>query len=151
MAEIAGDTDEECAQEEEEVLLLLLLMRRRTRRLRAAKRKAWSRSWIMRRETRGSHANLIRELNAEDPERFRQYHRLSREALNEILALVGPSISKQDTHLRSAIKPSERLSITLRFLATGMQSVLIPGIFFFSKMILAMRCPNLSQRNLDTV
>ena len=64
MADMFRDSDEE--GEEEEVLLFLLLMRRRRRRLR----QTWSRLWKMRRETRGAYANLIRELNAEDPERF---------------------------------------------------------------------------------
>ena len=67
----------------------------------------------------GVHANLFRALKVEDPEQFRQYHRLSRESCNEILAMVSPLISKQDTHLRMAIT-SERLSNTLRFLATGL-------------------------------
>ena len=117
MAELTGYFEEEC--EEEEILLLLLLMRRRRRRLRAAQRNSWSKNWISRREMQGVHSNLFRELKVEDPEQFRQYHRLSRESFNEILAIVSPLISKQDTHLRMAIAPSERLSVTLRFLATG--------------------------------
>ena len=46
----------------------------------------------MKRQTRGVHADLIQELNAEDPERFRQYHRLDRNAFDKMLALVGPLI-----------------------------------------------------------
>lgn len=82
MADMFRDSDEE--GEEEEVLLFLLLMRRRRRRLR----QTWSRLWKMRRETPGTYANLIRELNAEDPERFRQCHRLTRESFNEIFTMV---------------------------------------------------------------
>ena len=120
MAELMGDFEWQC--EEEEILLLLLLLRRRRRRrrLRAAHSQTWSKQWILRRGTQGAHANLIRELNAEDPEQFRQYHRLSQESFHQILAMVSPLISKQDTHLRMTIKPSERLSVTLRFLATGL-------------------------------
>lgn len=36
-----------------------------------------------------------------------------------LLEKVTPLIKKQDTHLRKSIPPSERLSITLRHLATG--------------------------------
>ena len=130
---MAGYTDEDCEreEEEEEVLLSLLLMRRYRRRLRAANRQKWSRPWIMRREIRGAHANIIRELNAEDPERFRQYHRVNREEFNEILVKVSPLISKKETHLRSTIKPSERLSVTLRFLATGMPLDVSVRLFIF--------------------
>ena len=118
MADMFRDSEEE--GEEEEILLFLLLMRRRRRRLRAGNRQAWSRRWIVRKETRGAYANLIRELNADDPERFRQYHRLTRESFNEILAMFCLLTSKKDTHLSSALKASERLSVTLRFLATGL-------------------------------
>jgi len=37
----------------------------------------------------------------------------------ELLQLVTPLIVKQDTHLRKSITPHERLTATLRFLATG--------------------------------
>ena len=74
---------------------------------------------IAKRNARGT-CQFFRELKVEDPEQFRQYHRLNRESFNEILAMVSPLISKQDTHLRMAITSSERLSITLRFLATGL-------------------------------
>ena len=118
MAELTREFQERC--EEEEILLLMLLIRRRRRRIQAAQRKSWSKKWISRREMQGVHANLFRELKVEDPEQFRQYHRLNRESFNEILAMVSPLISKQDTHLRMAITSSERLSITVRFLATGL-------------------------------
>lgn len=37
----------------------------------------------------------------------------------ELLHKVAPLITKQDTHLRKSIPPAERLSLTLRHLATG--------------------------------
>ena len=36
-----------------------------------------------------------------------------------LLQLIGPSISKQTTHLRRTISAKERLAVTLRFLASG--------------------------------
>eukprot|EP00794_Sanderia_malayensis_P010419 gene10419-11510_t len=104
---------------DEEILLFLLLMRRARRRLQAANRTQWSTPWILRRDTLGVHENLVCELAAEDPKRFRRYHRVNREGFDEILAMISPLIIKEDTCLRMAIKPSERLSVTLRFLATG--------------------------------
>ena len=89
MAEPASDSEDEF---EEEVLLFLLLIRRARRRSRAANRQTWSKQWVMRRGTHGVHANLVHELNAEDPEGFRQYHRVDRESFNELLAMVFPLI-----------------------------------------------------------
>lgn len=37
----------------------------------------------------------------------------------ELLHLLTPLIKKQDTFLRQSITPHERLTVTLRFLATG--------------------------------
>ena len=37
----------------------------------------------------------------------------------ELLSLVTPIIEKQDTIMRTAITPHERLTCTLRYLATG--------------------------------
>ena len=64
------------------------------------------------------YANLLRIFNAEDPECFRQFHRLDREPFDSVLTLVGPYIVKKNTITRESIPPGERLFITLRFLAT---------------------------------
>ena len=57
------------SEEQDEIALLcLLLIRRRRRRLPASCRKTWTKRWIMRREAQGAFNNLIRELNAEDPQ-----------------------------------------------------------------------------------
>ncbi|XP_070550779.1 uncharacterized protein [Ptychodera flava] len=73
----------------------------------------------MRRQAQGVYANLVQELRAEDPESFRQFHRLDRQSFQDILTMISPYIEKQDTNMRSAVNPSERLAVTLRFLATG--------------------------------
>lgn len=62
---------------------------------------------------------LMRELQEEDPATFRQWIRLDREQYGELLALVTPLIEKQDTNMRLAVTPAERLALTLRYLATG--------------------------------
>ena len=56
------------------VALLILLMRRR--RWRAACTTTWSKTWVQKRQGHGMYANLLRELQGDDPEAFRQYHRL---------------------------------------------------------------------------
>ena len=64
--------------EDEEILLFILLLRRPRRHKRACDRKVWSKSWILRRAGQGACDNLVQELAAEDPEQFRNYHRLDR-------------------------------------------------------------------------
>ena len=90
MADV-GENLDSSSSEDEEVLLSLLMLRRRRRRLRAANQKTWVKSWVSRRQTQGACANIVRELNYEDPEKFRQYHRLDRTSFEEILALISPS------------------------------------------------------------
>ena len=101
------------------VFLFILLMRRRRRRMRAACRTTWSKTWIQRRPKHGVYANLHRELEGEDPEAFRQYHRLDVNSFKIILNTVEPFIQKKETVMRASISPRERLAVTLRFLATG--------------------------------
>ena len=108
------------SSEDEEMLLSILLLRRRRRQFRAANREIGSQWWVSRRETHGTFANLVQELSCEDMEKFSQFHRLDRHSFEEVLALVAPLIEKKDTRLRCSVKPSERLSVTLRFLASGL-------------------------------
>jgi hypothetical protein len=82
-------------------------------------RTCWVREWILRREMYGAYANLVNELKIEDAQQFKIFIRMSAVDLEELLLHVGKYIKKQDTQLRAAITPSERLMVTLRFLVTG--------------------------------
>ena len=118
-----ADTSESEDEVNEYILVTFLLLRRNRRRRRAANRKTWSKSWIKRRKTLGIYANLVQELNAEDPLQFRAFPRLDKESFFDVLAMVQPFITKQDTILRPVISANERLSLTLRFLATDMSLI----------------------------
>lgn len=83
------------------------------------KRSIWTRPWIQRRDDEGCCVKLLRELSTEDPVQLSNFLRMSAENFNRILDLVTPFIQKEDTQLRRAIPASERLALTLRFLATG--------------------------------
>ena len=65
-----------------------------------------------------SHA-LMQELLTEDPKGFQNFLRMGKTDFQELLAKVTPHIQRQDTWMREAISAAERLSITLRYLATG--------------------------------
>lgn len=91
--------------------LLVVLKKRRI------KRKCWSKNWLMKRETY-SHVNLLNELKV-TPKDWHNYLRMDESTYLNLLSLVAPLIEKQDTVMRRAISPHERLIATLRFLATG--------------------------------
>ncbi|KAF9424306.1 hypothetical protein HW555_000445 [Spodoptera exigua] len=80
------------------------------------KRKKWCKHWLLKRKTY-SHVNLLSELKFE-PEDFKNYLRMDENYL-KLLEMVTPMIKKEDTVMRNSISAHERLSVTLRFLATG--------------------------------
>lgn len=85
--------------------------------LKDKKTRRSQKSWIEKRATY-SHINLIKELTNE-PDDFRNYLRMDETTYRHLLDLVTPSIKKTDTVMKCSITPHERLSATLRFLATG--------------------------------
>nr|XP_033486035.1 uncharacterized protein LOC117258913 [Epinephelus lanceolatus] len=82
------------------------------------RRRIWTRRWLERRGQYGL-SILQRELEVDDMKGFRNLLRMSVEDFSHLLDRVTPIILKQDGHLRKAISPKDRLSVTLQFLATG--------------------------------
>lgn len=64
---------------------------------------------------------------------FRNFFRMSPSQFNQLLNMVIPSISKNDTNFRKAIPAQDRLAITLRFLATGDSYHSLSYLFKISK------------------
>lgn len=85
------------------------------------KRKEWVRAWVGRRSLPGrSLISLTHdELAREDPAEFRNVLRMNEDSFNHLLSLMDTKIRKQDTNMRQAISSRDRLTVTLRFLATG--------------------------------
>ena len=81
------------------------------------KRKQCCKEWI-RRRNKFTHINLLNELRHE-PSDYNNFLRMNESVYNELLSLISPVIKKHDTQMRAAISPHERLTATLRFLATG--------------------------------
>lgn len=80
-------------------------------------RSVWCKDWLQKMKSY-SHINLLNELKF-TPKDWHNYLRMNQTYLN-LLALVTPLIKKKkNTVMREAISPHERLSATLRFLATG--------------------------------
>ncbi|KAL0151511.1 hypothetical protein M9458_053163 [Cirrhinus mrigala] len=82
------------------------------------RRSVWVHKTIQARSRHGEYHRLVQELRL-DEVRFQQYFRLDRTQFDELLRRVGPLIAKDDTRIRRAISPGERLAICLGFLATG--------------------------------
>ncbi|CAH2003155.1 unnamed protein product [Acanthoscelides obtectus] len=98
---------------------ILITKERKNVELKNKNRRMWVRSWISRRQDSGFFAQLVKELHSEDMNSYANFLRMSNKDYEYLLQKVEPLIRKQDTHLRLAISPSERLMLTLRFLASG--------------------------------
>lgn len=91
----------------------LVLKKRKKRR----QRTVWIKNWLNRRSSHG-YGELLRGLCSE-PDDYKNFLRMDEQLFQHLIALVSPYIIKQDTIMRKAISPADRLSVTLRFLATG--------------------------------
>jgi len=89
-----------------------------SRRRRSRPRRAWMRCLFQRRQSRGTCEVLLRELRDEDPELFRAYLRMDVATYDQLLELLGPHIVGCQRY-RRPISIREKLSVTLRYLATG--------------------------------
>ncbi|XP_073765400.1 uncharacterized protein [Danio rerio] len=85
---------------------------------RKKKQRKWVKQWIGQRGQQGLSV-LQRELELNDRTGFRELLRMTAEEFDLLLGKVEHLITKKDTKMRLAIPPRERLSLTLRFLATG--------------------------------
>lgn len=93
--------------------------------LRKKRRRFWVRPTLRRRTSHGVE-NLISDIRKDDiglsgeiRSSFTNYLRMSSEDFESLLQLVGPAIQKKNTNFRNSISITERLAVTLRFLATG--------------------------------
>jgi len=97
-------------------LLCTIVLRRR---LSSKKRSTWTRKWLRRRRQRSIYSNLVQELREEDPDEYLKYLRMTTTTFSILLEKVRPYIEKKNTVMRNSISAAERLTVTLRFLATG--------------------------------
>ncbi|XP_072306548.1 uncharacterized protein [Eucyclogobius newberryi] len=78
---------------------------------RARRRRAWEHQILQRRSEFGEYHHLLQELRLDE----QHFHDL----FDDLLSRVGARITYQDTNYRRSIPAAERLSICLRYLATG--------------------------------
>lgn len=82
-------------------------------------RRWWVHPIISRRSEEGAWSQMIEEFRTLYPEKHRQFFRVTPESFEYILAQIKHVITKQDTQMRKAIDPGQRLAVTLMYLATG--------------------------------
>lgn len=87
-------------------------------KMKKRKHRRW---WVcpayQRRRELGEFDNLLQHLSVKDPEMHFKYLRMSPERYDHLLSLVSNHLAKSS--LREPVSPSERLTITLVYLATG--------------------------------
>lgn len=75
--------------------------------------------------------------------------RVSSSQFELLLNLVGKKIAKQDTNWRKPINITERLAVTLRFLATGSSYVSLGDVFKLSDQVISTIIPNVCEALIE--
>ena len=90
------------------VVAVLLKNRKEKRR-----RKYWVHPVISHRLLKGQFYTLYEGLRAY-PEKFSNYFRMTCGSFDELLTILGPALSRQNTNMRKCVPAEERLAVTLR-------------------------------------
>ena len=75
-------------------------------------RKIWTREWLRDRTLFGAYYTLLAELRNLDISGYRNFLRMDVKSFEELLQLVAPIITRQDTNMKSTIPPGQRLALT---------------------------------------
>ena len=94
-------------------LLTLIALKKKRKR-----RSKWVRNILRKRNEEGVHGILLPKL-LDDSVQYKNYFRMDKNTFKELLELIEPDLIRQNTSMRESISVSERLALTLRFLATG--------------------------------
>ena len=84
-----------------------------------SKRRVWVRRLWEARERQGHYSKLITEMRLQDHTMHFNYFRMLPSVFDDLLNLVGPSLTKQRSRFREPLPPAMRLAVALRYLATG--------------------------------
>ena len=88
------------------------------KKLFKSRRSIWTRQILRRRREEGTHNVLIPQLLS-DGFHYKNFLRMDKDSFKFLLNLVEPLLLRADTKWRRSITVSERLAVTLRYLATG--------------------------------
>ncbi|CAB3993019.1 Hypothetical predicted protein [Paramuricea clavata] len=114
-------------------LIILIVLRRRLRRQNEKyKKRFWMRKIYQERILKGEFHLLIKEIILFDHEYFFRCFRMVPATFEKLLSWVSPYIQKKTTKMREPVSPSERLSVTLRYLVTGDEQTSIAASYRIS-------------------
>ena len=114
------------------LMLLLLLELEDEKENEKRKHRMWVRKIFAERKQKGEFHLLVRDLKLHDDEYFFKYFRMSTIRFVELLLKVAPRIKKSNLRRFDVVGPSERLSVTLRYLVTGDSHVTISASYRIS-------------------
>ncbi|KAM4038469.1 LOW QUALITY PROTEIN: putative nuclease HARBI1 [Anomaloglossus baeobatrachus] len=112
--------------------------------------RIWARQWLLQRE-RYTHMHLVRDLQENNPKDFHNYLRMSEESFNLLHQRVAPYITRKNTVMRAAVPSADRLSVTLRFLATGRSLTDLQYASAISLSLLSTLIPETCQAIIDSL
>lgn len=87
-------------------------------RPRPRTRRCWVKDFRKNRDSIGETQKLLKELTPSSSE-YKNFLRMDEGMFSTILSSIRTDIEKNSTMMRNSISPEEKLSIALRFLATG--------------------------------
>jgi hypothetical protein len=105
---------------DDELLLAITLIGYSVIKSRKIKRSIWTKKWLQRRYHASMSNTLLRELRYESQYDYQRYLRLDPATFDTLLVLIQEKIERRDTNMRCSISASDRLALTLRYMATGM-------------------------------
>ena len=91
----------------------------------------WVRKLFQERNSKGAFNLLIKDLRLHDQEYFFKFFRMTPTKYEELLQLVAPAITKCSIR-RETIGPSERLTVTLKYIFAGTSQIDLAGMFRIS-------------------
>lgn len=83
------------------------------------RRTMWVQELYLERDESGFFKSFEMIFRSNRPDRFKDFVRMDPDDFDFLLERVRPFIEKQDTRFRKSISAAERLTVTLRYLATG--------------------------------
>ncbi|XP_066592967.1 uncharacterized protein [Prorops nasuta] len=105
------------ANNDRQKVLIALLVNEIMKKKKYKSKRFWVHPVLCERRKHGFYHAIYPVLSLEES-RFRNYFRMTKSQLEEILIIIAPYISKK-TVVREPISAAERLCLTLRFLASG--------------------------------
>lgn len=100
-------------------IIIIVAIKKKKRSQIEKKKRKWICEYVGRRQAMSVHTQLLNELRNEEASLYKNFVRMRAVDYDFVLERITPIISRQDMLMRASISPSERLAVTLRFLATG--------------------------------